>query len=191
MSSPPRFLLRQLMLKTRHTYLIILLVFLAGCTTTGIPSGSVILRKIDMTYSRDEFISLDEGRRYACFLRLGGKDEDVVDGSFVVTVGFQGPHSGSGEIAFIKPSLKADVGDIVEMETYAIRERNVITRIRQKKGYSGPCRFVTNRFLWNTAEDLYCDGIELEGWQKVSGSYGTWFKPPWNWKPQDGSKEKR
>jgi len=179
------------MLKKRHTYLVTLLAFLAGCTATGIPSGALILRKIDNTYSRDEFINLDEGRRYACFLRLGGKDEDVVDGSFVITVGFQGPHSGGGVIAFIRPGLKADVGDIVEMESYAIRERNVITQIRQKNGYPGPCRFVTNSFLWNTAEDLYCDGIEREGWQIVSGSYGTWFKPPENWKSQKGSRESR
>jgi len=179
------------MFKTRHIYLVMLLTFLAGCATTGIPSGALILRKIDKIYSRDEFINLDGGRRYASFLRLGGKSEDVDDGSFVDTVGFQGPHSGGGEIAFIKPGLKADVGDVVEMETYAIRERNVITRIRQKEGNSGPCRFVTNRFLWNTAEDLYCDGIEREGWQIVSGSYGTWFKPPGNLKSQKDSRESR
>jgi len=158
-------------------FLVLFAFFLTGCSTT-IPSGSLLLHEVKKVYSRDEFVSLDMGRRYACFLRLGGKDTDIVDGSFVATSGFKGPHNKSHAIAFVTPGMKAEVGDIIEIEAYAIKEKNIITRIRQKNAQNGPCRYVTNRFLWNTAEDLYCDGIEREGWGKISGSYGTFYKQP-------------
>ena len=106
-------------------------VFLTGCSTT-IPSGSLMLHEVKKIYSRDEFVSLDMGRRYTCFQRLGGRDTDIVDGSFVATSGFKGPHNQSHAIAFAKPGMKAEVGDIVEIEAYAIREKNIITRIAKK-----------------------------------------------------------
>ncbi|HLO24930.1 MAG TPA: hypothetical protein VK187_02365 [Geobacteraceae bacterium] len=161
-------------------------VFLAGCATE-IPSGSLLLRQVTEVYSREGFAQLDEGRRYKCFVLLGGTASEISDGSFVNTSGFKGPHNQSIDIAYVKPGLRAEVGDIVEMETYAIIEKNVITKIRQKKDEFGPCRYVVNRFLWNTAEDLYCDGIEREGWIKLPGSYGTFYKPPEGWTAQKKS----
>ncbi|NJC89236.1 MAG: hypothetical protein FIB02_12015 [Desulfuromonas sp.] len=154
------------------------LILLTGCTAPTIPSGSLLLRQVKEIYSREEFLQLDNGRRYQTFLRLGGKDVDIQDGSFVNTTGYSGPYARNRrDIAFVIPGLEVDIDDIVEMEAYATREKNRITRIRQKHKQPNGCRYVINHFLWNSYRDFYCDGMEQEGWKQFTGSF-TWYKPP-------------
>jgi len=155
----------------------LVLVLLVGCSKQ-LPSGSHMLMQVTQVYSREDFKKLNEGSHYSCFLRLGGRDEEIADGRFAEARLVIRSRGDRNTLVFVPPGLTVGPGNIIEVETYAVREKNRVVAVRQKNLAEGPCNFIEVNFLGTAGASLYCEGIELDGWQKIPGSYNTWYKPP-------------
>jgi hypothetical protein len=172
----------------------------AGCAGTprrlilphDAPSHSLTLAQVAVRFTRDTLIQRGPDD-YQTLLASGIPDAEIRDGT--VAIGrvncCHGPTEEANAIAFYLPAaLGAEVGDLVEVrlgrppeKAGGLGEANQATRVVQKRGGTGPCRWEPPQTGGMTAYGsvLFCDWMPEQGWVREGPTptiHRSWIKKP-------------
>lgn len=164
---------------------------LAGCSAglkiypSDVPPGALRLGEVSSLASKSDIRAMRD--TYAALLATGLKEGDIRDGSLGSARVFccGGPNEQDADVFFVLPEgLKPKLGDIVEIRAGSRPKDgrpgkpNAATRIVQKRGEEGACRWASEeRFVqWNQV--LYCDWMPAGRWTSPRDGNGfkVWYK---------------
>jgi len=147
-------------------------------------AGIYRLAQVGGIASRQDIVSMGEQRHLLD--DAGISDADLGDGRVVSARVYccGGPNEESEAIwAYVPTSIEVVVGDVIEVRmgdpkaTGSLAEINLVLRIRAKPDeLPAKCHWdPPDEGKW--ARNLYCEGIEQEGWVHKGGIYNMWMKP--------------
>ena len=168
-----------------------------GCATRlQMPEGTRTIREVVRVPSRDSIIN-GMPEIYAALLKGGMRDEEIVDGSVVMTrTQYYRHNATSGVIReYVRPSivsksLRVAPGNVVELEV--VKGYSVVTRVRYRDLAEGKCEYrlidrtgvlrgldAINPIGGPASASLYCPEVERDGWSANRIGYGVeWFNKP-------------
>jgi hypothetical protein len=170
-----------------------LALVLAGCMHVAplrvypndVQPGALRLVQVMMVGTRADIVGAKEW--HEALLASGIRDDAITDGSMAVGRVFccgGTAERPTRQAFYIPPGTSVAPGDVVELR--AGREPapgtsaqvNVATRVVQKDGERGACRWEPqDPKLWMRV--LYCDWMPAEGWVELKTTLQhTWMKPP-------------
>jgi len=153
----------------------------------NVPSGSLRVGEVMHVATRAELKAAGWG--YDVLIAAGIKDVDIRDGSAVAARVFCCGGSNefpTGLLAYVPPSLKVDIGDIIEVWSGKMVSQsdplgavpNTVTRVVEKANSSPKhCSWLPDKpGLWMRV--IYCDWMPAAGWrQQQSELFPLWVNP--------------
>jgi TPR repeat protein len=142
------------------------------------------LAQVARIASRQDVVAMGDQRQL--LYDAGISDANLGDGRVVSARVYccGGPNEESEAIwVYVPPSTEVVVGDVIEVRmgdpkaSGSLAAINVVQRIRAKpEEVPAKCHWdPPDDYKW--ARNLYCEGIEQEGWVHRGGIYNMWMKP--------------
>jgi hypothetical protein len=147
--------------------------------------GALRLVQVMAVGARTDIVGVKEWDE--ALLAAGIRDEEIVDGSMAVGRIFccgGTAERPTRQAFYVPPGTTVALGDVVELRAGrepapgARPQVNVATRVVQKEGQGGTCRWEPqDPKLWMRV--LYCDWMPAEGWVELKTTLQhTWMKLP-------------